>query len=247
MAKYRVFACEILFRELCYEAAQSRHVIDLSFNHFGLHHVGCEKMAAELQSLVDSVEEMKYDAILFGYGLCNNGIAGLKSRAAPLVIPKAHDCITLLLGSKEKYKMEFDREPGTYYHSSGWLEHHNLEEEESVYNKLGLNMSYNEMIRQYGEENARYLRESLEHLGSFKETYTRLVYIDTGLGPKEDLIEKSRLEAKKNGWRFDVLQGDRSLIRKMLNGNWDESEFLILPPGQTIKPTYDSAIIKAEV
>ncbi len=246
MSAYRLFACEVLFREICFEAAQSSHTIDLSFNRFGLHHAGCQKMMGELQNLVDTVEKGKYSAVLFGYGLCNNGIVGLTARDIPIVVPRAHDCITLLLGSKEKYDSEFSKEPGTYYYSSGWVEHRSIGESDSVYNRLGFTKSYQEMVAKYGEENAKFLAETMGNLDGHKQTYTRMAYIDTGLGPNDELILRIRPEADKNGWRLDKVEGNRALIRKLLNGTWNESEFLIVMPGQTIKPSYEQSIISAE-
>lgn len=246
MAFYRVFACEVLFREVCFEASQSPHRIDLSFNRFGLHDVGSEKMLAELQELVDSIQGQKYDAIIMGYGLCNNGLAELSARDIPLVIPRAHDCITLLLDSKERYESEFSKKPGTYYKSPGWIEHHHPEEEGHIIKQLGLDMSYEEMVKKYGEDNAKYLQETMGNLGTYKETYTRLAYIDTGLGPKKELVAESRSEAEKNGWQFEVLKSTRSLIRKLLWGEWDEAGFLVVRPGQAVKPSYDNMVISVK-
>jgi hypothetical protein len=39
-----------------------------------------------------------------------------------MIIPKAHDCITLFLGSKERYRTYFDAHPGTYWYTPGWVE-----------------------------------------------------------------------------------------------------------------------------
>ena len=231
---------------MCYEAAQVPHVIDLSFNRFGLHEVGCEKMAAELQALVDSADDPKYDAILLGYGLCNNGIAGLAARSRPLVIPRGHDCITLLLDSKERYAEEFDREPGTYYHSPGWLEHHNTESDDHVMQRLGMRFTYRELVEKYGEENARYIQETMGSLGSYEENHTRMVYIDTGLGPREELMAESRRQAEKKNWNFVVMKSERALVRRLLSGDWDGEEFLVLQPGQAVQPSYDERVVKAD-
>ena len=59
-----------------------------------------------LQRVIDEVEagEETYDAILLGFGLCSMGIVGLHSSKMPLVVPRAHDCITMLLGSRETYQ-----------------------------------------------------------------------------------------------------------------------------------------------
>jgi len=246
MAYYKIFSCEVLFREVCFEAAQSSNTIDLTFNRFALHQVGSDKMVAELQQLVDSVPPREYDAILMAYGLCNNGVVGLTARSVPLVIPRAHDCITLLLGSKDRYGTEFEAEPGTYYYSPGWIEHHHSEEEEHQLRELGLRMSYKELVEKYGEENAKYLQETMGDMQSYEEHYTRLAYIDTGLGPRDELIRKSQTDADNNGWRFELLEGNRSIIRQLLQGDWPQAEFLVVEPGQSIRATHDASVIAAD-
>lgn len=243
MAHYQVFACEVLFREVCFEAAQSPQTLDLRFNRFGLHDVGAEQMVQELQALVDAVPGAPSDAILLAYGLCNNGLVGLQARELPLVLPRAHDCITLLLGSAARYQAEFRREPGTYYKSPGWIEHHRPEGDGHVMKKLGFHMAYQEMVAKYGEENAKYLVEALGGLGSYKQHYTRMAYVDTGLGPREALLEQTRAEAAGNGWRFDLLAGDRRLLRNLVCGEWDEADFLVVPPGRTVRASYDDRIV----
>ncbi len=245
MARYQVFACEVLFRETAAEAASAPNIIHLTVNRYGLHHVGSTKMAAELQGQIDAVKSADFDAILMVYGLCNNGIVGLTARDIPIIVPRAHDCITLLLGSKERYETEFGKVPGTYYHSPGWLEHAPADEDDSMYTQLGFTKSYAEMVEKYGEENAKYIMETMGNLGSYKETYSRVVYIDTGVGPKESLIQQSRKAAEENGWNFELSPGDRSLIRKMLAGDWDPEAFLVIKPGQTLKQSYDKAIVAA--
>ena len=54
MTYYRMLACEVLFREICIEAAFTPNVVDVTFNRFGLHGVGSEAMLEELQKQVDS-------------------------------------------------------------------------------------------------------------------------------------------------------------------------------------------------
>ena len=83
---------------------------------------GGKPMAAKIQEAVDRTPEGVYDAILLGYGLCGNGLDGLTARHTRLVLPRAHDCIALLMGSRERYRAYFEANPGTYYRSTGWLE-----------------------------------------------------------------------------------------------------------------------------
>jgi len=81
-------------------------VVDARFLSKGLHDRGARVMRAGLQAAIDEAEAdaEKYDALALGYGLCGNGLAGLEARSVPLVLPRAHDCITLLMGSRiERY------------------------------------------------------------------------------------------------------------------------------------------------
>ena len=118
----KIIACEISFREICMAAAQSVNVAELEFLTQG-YHDNPDIGRALLQEKIDSVENGKYDAILLGYALCNNMLVGLKTDNVPLVIPRAHDCITFFFGSKEQYMEYYNSRPGTYYYTSGWLEH----------------------------------------------------------------------------------------------------------------------------
>ena len=100
--RYMMIACAVLARECYHCAAISKNLIDLTILKQGLHDIGEKKMSSALQREIDAVDIEKYEAILLAYGLCNNGIRNLRSDL-PLVVPRAHDCITLLMGSKEDY------------------------------------------------------------------------------------------------------------------------------------------------
>ena len=78
-------------------------------------------MRERVQAAVDQSGGETYDAILLAYGLCNYGVRGLHAEV-PLVLPRAHDCITLLLGSRQRYAEYFAVNPGTFYQSPGWIE-----------------------------------------------------------------------------------------------------------------------------
>ncbi len=79
-------------------------------------------MNKRLQEVIDGIEG-DYDNILLGYGLCSNGVVNLKSEKYEIIIPRVDDCISLFLGSKEKYLEEFKKDPATYYLCRGWIEY----------------------------------------------------------------------------------------------------------------------------
>ena len=155
--RLKLISCEIFFRELCACVARSPHIIDFEFLPKGLHDIGCEEMRARLQAVVDRVEERQYDALLLGYGLCNNGIVGLTTKSIPMVVPRGHDCITVFLGSAARYMDYFNAHPGVYFKTTGWIERGEADGELgqlALGKKLGLKQSYEEMVAKYGEENA---------------------------------------------------------------------------------------------
>ena len=108
--RYKLISCEILFREVCQNVSKCRNIVDITFMPKGLHDVGETLMSDKLQKEINLVDIKQYEAILLCYGLCNNGVRGLHS-ALPIVLQRAHDCITLLLGSKEKYEEYFYNNP----------------------------------------------------------------------------------------------------------------------------------------
>ena len=203
--------------------------------------MGEATMSKTLQSVIDTADCGKYDAILLCYGLCNNGIAGLHA-PVPMVVPRAHDCITLLLGSKEKYAEYFADNPGTYFHSSGWQERNlgSNEIEGGIMQQLGLSKSYQEYADAFGDENAEYL---MSILGSWVIHYKKLAFINNGIGDIENNREKAKDYAQSNGWAYEELEGGISLIERLVDGEWDEPDFLLIPPGHRIAPSNDSGIV----
>lgn len=119
--RLKLISCEVLYREMCFAIARSPHQVDVEFLPKGLHDLGSEPMRRRLQECVDRVDA-QFEAVLMGYALCGNGLVGLCARAVPIVIPRAHDCIALLMGSRQRYQAYFDENPGVYFRSTGWLE-----------------------------------------------------------------------------------------------------------------------------
>lgn len=241
--KIAVIACEVLCREVCYAVLLTKNIIHPVFKPKGLHD-NPERMRVELQEEIDRISSssIKYQAIVLVYGLCSNGTMGVTARDIPLVIPKAHDCITLFLGSKERYEKEFSKNPGTYYFTTGWVERGMEAVDRSPASGYGLGKTYEEYVEKYGEENAKYLFE-LER--SWLIRYNQAVYIDMRLPISFSYEEEVRQEAERRGWSYRKIDGDMKLILDAINGSWSHNNFLIVPPGYSIQPSYDMNILKA--
>jgi hypothetical protein len=244
--KLKLVSCEVLYREMCGVVAHSPHQVDVEFLPKGLHDLGGVPMRKRLQDVIDRVDPERFDAILLGYGLCGNGTAGLAARALPLVIPRAHDCIALLMGGRDRYQRYFENNPGVYFRSTGWLERGEDTGQETlriVRNRTGAGQSLQELIHKYGEENGQYL---FDELNSYQRTYRKLTYIATGLEPDESFERQARDEAAAKGWEFEHIDGEISLFERLVSGEWDEDDFLIVPPGWRVSATFNSAILDKE-
>jgi hypothetical protein len=246
--RLKLIACEIVYREVCAEVARSPNQVDIEFLPKGLHDIGQEGMSQRLQEALAAVDPSRYDAVLFGYGLCSNGLIGLGAGTVPLVIPRAHDCITLFLGSKERYQAYFEAHTGVYFLTTGWLERGDRNTHQanphSITQKSGMLQTYEELLARYGEDNARFLYEQLCNM---TRNYTGIAFIEMGLEPDDRFERQARERAEEQGWTFEKLAGDLGLLRALVGGPpWDNDRFLVVPPGHRVAAAFDETIIKAE-
>ncbi len=233
MARYHVIACHVLWRELCYYTALAPHFFSFNFVKQGLHNTP-DLLRVKIQEAVDVAPD-DCDAILLGYGLCSNGVTGVVARSKPIVIPRAHDCITFFLGSKERYRTYFDTHPGTYWYTPGWIEC-------SVQpGKERHDLLRRDYVEKYGEDNADYLMEMEQ--GWMKE-YSNAAYVDLGFSETDSFKAYTRECARWLGWACDELKGDSGLIRDFVDGRWSPDQFITVEPGQEIAPSHDSGVIK---
>ena len=244
--RLKLISCEIFYREMCFAIAKSPHLIDIEFLPKGLHDIVSTGMLQRIQEVVDKVDPKMYDAIILGYALCNNGLAGLKAGSLPIVLSRAHDCITLFLGNKERYLDYFNSHLGTYFKTSGWIERGESSGELSqlsIQKQIGMDKSYDELVEKYGEENAQYLYDTLYGY----KNYSQFTYIEMGVEPVELFEQMTRKEAAEKGWAYEKVQGDMSMIQRLLNGIWDGKEFLVIQPGQRVTTTFGPDIIRADM
>jgi hypothetical protein len=181
---------------------------------FGLHS-NPDKLRTALQNAIDNAPP-EIETILLGFGLCAKAVVGLQPGSRTLVIPKADDCITIFLGSATRYKEQQQKEPGTLYMTKGWIESGTpLDEQREI------------MARKYGEQKTGILFKKM------LQGYKRLAFINTGNYELEHYRIRSQELAKRLDLRYEEIRGDNSLVRRLLNGPWDD-EFVVVQPGHTV-------------
>ncbi|MBN2129891.1 MAG: DUF1638 domain-containing protein [Sedimentisphaerales bacterium] len=231
--------CKVLQREAYYCAARSPNVVDIVLMEQGLHDTP-DRLREQVQKALRQtrdIQDRPFDASLLGYGLCSNGTAGLTAEI-PVVIPRGHDCITLLLGAKERYQQYFDSHRGIYWYSPGWIESGKQPSRQRYELLLA------EYTEKYGADNAQYL---LEVEQTWMKEYSWATYVDWGLVDADDYRAYTKQCADFLGWNYDELRGDSGLMQRFVDGVWSDEEFLVVEPGQSIaEDVTNEGIIKAE-
>lgn len=224
-----IIACQVL-RDMVERLLPEDLTDDVTFEDYGLHRVP-HKMTQTLQEAIDDIGEPSL--VVLGYGLCGNGLDGVKSGRHTLLIPRANDCITLLLGSRQAYMREFEAEPGTYYLSKGWLESgsHPLSE-------------YQEYAEKYGPDEAEWI------LDQQYRNYRRLALVAHSQADLEEYRPAAREVAQfceRWDMRYQEILGSDDYVRRLaetavaLRNNGLETpegianDFVVIPPGGEIR------------
>ncbi len=243
--KLKVVACGVFEPELLALANRTPNEVHLHFLDAGLHN-SPDLLREMAQGEIDRAVGAGYDAILLFYGLCGRGTSGLLARDAPVVLPRVHDCMTLFLGSREEYRRQFKRHPGTFYITPGWYEKRtqpgDLEQVRGGRGEVTEDPRFPPLAAKYGPLNAA---DIIRFQDSWKRNYTRAAFIDTGFGDSERYAGYARTMAEAFGWVYERLVGNADLVARLLAGDWDESHAFVLRPGQRSALTGDERIFTA--
>lgn len=230
--KQLLIGCAILERELKHLIATANQSTELILLEQGLHE-SPSTLRSRLQAEID-LHDGQYDRIMIAYGLCSNGLEGIRAGVTPLLVPKAHDCITLLLGSRERYRQYFDDNAGTYWYSVGWLETGSQPGPDFIESKKTRYAS------EYDEETTDFL---IEEEKKWIERYRSACFIRHGLVDESAHLDFTQKTADALGWQMDVVDGDLTLLADLVSGRDDESRFLLVPPGRQITASFREDIV----
>jgi hypothetical protein len=216
-----VLSCQVL-QDLLTRLLPPGLATQVTYMDYGLHRVP-GKMTPALQEVLDDIEEPSL--VVLGYGLCGNGLKGLRAGRHTLLVPRVDDCIALLLGSRRAYIRQFEAVPGTYYLSKGWLE--------SGSHPL---LEYEEYVPRYGAKEAMWIMDQqYQH-------YERLVLV----AHNQDDLDTYRPQALKVarfcerwGMRYKEILGSDEYVRRLIEVAADldraDRDFLVIPPGGEIR------------
>jgi len=181
-----------------------------------------DKMPAIVQEAVDrAAEQPSVDRIVLGYGLCSNGIVGVRAPGQGLIVPRVHDCVSLVLGSRQAYEQQFTACPGTYYLTPAWIDgkHDPLGTMESKYApKLGRELA------EWG------MREEMSH-------QSRIALVCSDICPADcaRVRDRARQNADFFGKQYEELHGTDEFLRKLITGPYPEDEFVHVAPHEQVR------------
>lgn len=232
-----VVSCGVLAEETSHILAHQKEEITLLTLELRQHEQP-HRLQSNLQNTIDRLEKERPNLkeIIFVYGLCSGGIAGLKARNTRLIFPRAHDCLALFLGSRERYEELIRANPRRYWYTPGWLEGAEMPGQETYEAKAAW------YRQQFDEEEAEYLIEMQKETWAHYDTAT---WVDLGTANATKGREKTRHAAEWLGWKVEYHKGDKTWLEELLLGPWkDPEKFLVLNPGNEVKPTWDERIME---
>lgn len=212
-----VIACQV-FHGLIEKYLPADLAGKTTFLDYGLHATP-SKLTTAVQEQIDQLGDPSL--ILLGYGLCGNGLDGIRAGKHILLVPRADDCIAIFLGSYQDYRREFDSVPGTYYLTKGWLE--------SGSNPL---KEYQRYVEKYGQDTADWIMDQ-----QYRH-YKRLAFVAQDM----DDIEKYRPLAmevarycERWGMNYEELLGSDRYLSRLVEVAFAlekaDDEFAVVPPG----------------
>lgn len=185
----------------------------------GLHN-STQRLRAAIKEQLEKIMAGSIDRLLLCFGLCGNVVDGMKTGDYETILPRADDCITMLLGSKEE-RQRLDGEEMSYYLTRGWLK-----------GEANLHREYLGACKLYGKEMAD------EIYAQIFQGYRSVSILDTGRDDYELFKEEGREIARCFGlcpryikadlsWLSDYLRQDKEKLLK-------QNKIVVYPPGSVM-------------
>ncbi|MDD2498371.1 MAG: DUF1638 domain-containing protein [Desulfitobacteriaceae bacterium] len=187
---------------------------DCEFLDFNFH-ANPIKLHEKLQQAID--ESQDYDLIILANSRCSNILINLVSPKVPLLFPRTHDCIGLLLGSNKRHLELLQKDSAVYYFSQGWLDYGRSPYAEFL-----------EYEQKYGRETAKSLIDTLYG------RYQKAMFIVTpGIKNIQQYREQVEEIARFFNWETTETNGDLDLLSSLVNGI-EKKDIIRIEPGVKI-------------
>jgi hypothetical protein len=141
------------------------------------------------------------------------------------VLPRAHDCISVLLGGIEPHAAVLKEHPATYFYSPGWVRGRRVPGPDREQHLRSL---YSE---KYADD-PEMIDDLIEADSEAFAHHDRAAYVDLTRNAQAE--EYCRQCASHLNWEFVRLQGEPEFLRQLLGGPWPDERFLTVQPGEQV-------------
>lgn len=232
-----LIACRVFEDEITLHGGAAPQILETRYLEVGLHDHP-DNLRKAVQAEIDAFDARDdIDAVVLAYALCGRGTAGLRAGRHRLVIPRGHDCMTVFMGSKEKFACQQAAAPDSYYYTPGWM-------------KAGRCPGAGRLEALRAEFSEKFDPDDVEFLIESEKAnwaqHGRAVYLDLGTPGADEKAAEAEGAAKALGWKFERIPGDPSLLKDLLSGRWDAERFQIVEPGATLEHSTDDKIFRAK-
>ncbi len=190
-----VIACDIFKEEVEALVEGDEDIVHLEFLEFGLH-IEPERMRETVVERANALKG-KVDALLLGYCYCQSLMGVTKDIEIPAEMVHTDDCIGVFL-TPSGYAEERRRCAGTWYNSPGWT-------------NLGIEGSIKELRLDTVEG-----IDPMDLLRMMFESYSRCLFIDTGVGDVDSLRERSQQFAAEMDLDHEETMGGYGMLAEAL-------------------------------
>jgi hypothetical protein len=212
-----VVACDVVKNEILrVMEVKKDDKTPFSFLEYALHEKP-KGMPSAILSEVNAICNRGAGSVALGYGLCSNGTVGVSSKNG-LIVPRCHDCLSMLLGSPKRYYKVFNELKGTLFLSDGWFRNGGdlLTALETKYiPRLGERLAWKGMRLEVAN-------------------YKYIGLINNGLGDIAHMRKRGKESAAAFEKEYIELDADLGYFEKLLYGPRDKDDFISLDPSETV-------------
>lgn len=210
-----IIACSTLKNELSCAMEEIGCTFPVIWLESGLHNVP-EKLRQALKDSLGQADALGADRVLLSFGFCGNALNQLLTGHFELILPRADDCISLLIGSSKR-RHQIQSEAGTYFMTKGWLDG-----ERNIWKE------YEYALEKYGSKRGQRIFDTM--FGNYK----RIGILDTRCYPLKPVMEEASRIAGKLNLALDTIPASNQYLIKLLTGPWPQDGFLTVPPNTRI-------------
>ena len=179
-------------------------------------------------------QDPELTTILLAYGLCGNGLADIQAHRCQLILPRAHDCIAILLGGNAAHAAALKDNPGMYFYSPGWGRGRRVPGSERDLRLRALCSARHPDDPDLVDDLIEADHETFAH-------HNCAAYVDITADAQAE--HYCRDCARHLRWDYRKLQGNPRLLQGLISGDWRDDDFLTIPPGRRSKLSTDGHLV----